>query len=97
MLQVAQMVKKSTCNAGDASSIPESRRSPQRKEWQPIPVSYLENSMDRGAWRATVHWGPKESDTTERLSLSFTCFKVSIDGNPSNAQNRPRYHRHYIL
>ena len=25
--------------------------------------------MDRGAWRATVHGGCKESDTTERLSL----------------------------
>ena len=24
--------------------------------------------MDRGAWQATVHWGHKESDTTERLS-----------------------------
>ena len=23
---------------------------------------------DRGAWRATVHWGCKESDTTERLN-----------------------------
>ena len=22
-------------------------------------------SMDRGAWWATVHWGPKESDMTE--------------------------------
>ena len=53
------MVKKSTCNAGDASSIPESRRSPWRREWQPTPVSYLENSMDRGAWWATVHWVPK--------------------------------------
>ena len=24
--------------------------------------------MDRGAWRAYSPWGPKESDTTERLS-----------------------------
>ena len=28
---------------------------PWRREWQPIPVFFLENSMDRGAWRATVH------------------------------------------
>ena len=23
---------------------------------------------DREAWRATIHWGHKESDTTERLN-----------------------------
>ena len=28
---------------------------PWRREWQPIPVSLLENPMDRGAWWATVH------------------------------------------
>ena len=27
--------------------------------------------MDRGAWRATVHGGRKESDTTERLSTRY--------------------------
>ena len=26
--------------------------------------------MDRGAWRATVHGVVKESDTTERLTLT---------------------------
>ena len=24
--------------------------------------------MDREAWRATIHWGHKELDTTERLN-----------------------------
>ena len=24
--------------------------------------------MDREAWRAAIHWGRKESDTTERLN-----------------------------
>ena len=28
--------------------------------------------MDRGAWRATVHEGSKESDTTERLSTAYS-------------------------
>ena len=27
---------------------------------------YLDNSMDRGAWQATVHEGHKELDTSER-------------------------------
>ena len=25
--------------------------------------------MDREAWRSAIHWGHKESDTTERLNL----------------------------
>ena len=32
--------------------------------------SCLENSMNRGAWRATVH-GVTESDTGEQLTLHF--------------------------
>ena len=35
----------------------------------PLQYSCLENSMDRGAWWATVHWVAKESDTTEQLTL----------------------------
>ena len=46
---VAQSVKKSACNAGNLGLIP--GKIPWRREWQPTP----ENSMDRGAWWATVH------------------------------------------
>ena len=28
----------------------------------PTPVSYLRNTMDKGAWQATVHGVTKESD-----------------------------------
>ena len=34
---------------------------PWRRKWQPTPVFFLENPMDRGAWGATVH-GVAESD-----------------------------------
>ena len=35
----------------------------------PLQYTFLENPMDGGAWRATVHRVAKESDTTS-LSLS---------------------------
>ena len=47
--------KESACNAGDPSSIPELRRSPGEGNGYPLQYSGLENSMDRGAWWATVH------------------------------------------
>ena len=46
-------------------SIPGSGRSPGEGNGNPLQYSCLENHMDRGAWLATVHWGRKESDTTE--------------------------------
>ena len=52
------MVKNPPGNVGDArdaGSIPASGRSPQEGNGNPIQYSCLENSMDRGAWRAIVH------------------------------------------
>ena len=51
-------------NAGDVGSIPGSGRSPGEGSDNPLQYSCLENSMDRGAWWATVHRFT-ESDTTE--------------------------------
>ena len=47
--------KESACNAGDPGLIPGLRRSPGEGKGYPFQYSCLENSMDRGAWRATVH------------------------------------------
>ena len=47
--------KESACNAVYAGLIPESGRSPGEENGHPLQYSYLENSMDRGAWWATVH------------------------------------------
>ena len=47
--------KESACNAGDPGSIPGSRRFPGEGNGNPLQYSCLENSMDRGAWQATVH------------------------------------------
>ena len=58
--------KESACNAGDLGSIPELGRSPREGKGYPLQYSGLENSTDRGAWRAYSPWSHKESDTTER-------------------------------
>ena len=47
--------KEYTCNVGDLGSIPESRRSPGEGNDNPLQYSYLENTMDKGAWWAKVH------------------------------------------
>ena len=47
--------KESVCNSGDPGSIPGLGRSPGERNGYPLQGSCLENSMDRGAWWATVH------------------------------------------
>ena len=47
--------KESACNAGDPGSIPGLGRSPGEGNSNLLQDSCLENPMDRGAWRATVH------------------------------------------
>ena len=52
----------SACNAGDLGSIPGSGRSPGEGNGNPLQYSCQGNSMDRGAWWATVH-GVTKSQT----------------------------------
>ena len=59
----------SVCNAGDLGSIPGSGRSPGEENDYQSQYSYLENSMDRGAWWLIVY-GITESDMNEQLILS---------------------------
>ena len=47
--------KASACNAGDPGSIPGLGRSPGEGNGNPLQYPCLENPMERGAWRATVH------------------------------------------
>ena len=60
--------KASARNAGDPGSILGLGRSPGEGNGNPLQYSCLENSMDGGAWKATVH-GVTKSQT--RLS-NFT-------------------------
>ena len=54
--------KDSACSARDPGSIPGLGRSPGEGNGNPLQYSCLENSMDRGAWQATVH-GVTKSQT----------------------------------
>ena len=47
--------KESIYNAGVLGLIPGSGRSPGEGNGNPLQASCLENSMNRGAWRAIVH------------------------------------------
>ena len=52
------VVKNPPASAGDVRDvglIPGSRRSPGGGRDSALQYSHLEKSMDRGAWRATVH------------------------------------------
>ena len=57
--------KESACNAGDPGLIPGLGRSPGEGNGYLLQYSCLENSMDRGAWRATAH-----GVTKSRIQLS---------------------------
>ena len=67
-------VKASACNEGDLGLIPGSGRSPGEGNGNPLQHSCLENSMNGGAWWATVH-GVTKSWT--RLSNFTFTFRVS--------------------
>ena len=54
--------KESTCNTGQLYSVPGSGRSPGEGYSNLRQYSSLENPMDKGAWRATVH-GVTKSQT----------------------------------
>ena len=68
--------KESDCNAGDLGLIPGSGRFPGEGNGNPLQYSCLEHSTDRGL-AGCCPGDPKESDRTERLTLShFTYISI---------------------
>ena len=92
--------KESTSNAGDAGLIPGSGRSPEGGHGNPLQYSCLENSMDRGAWQATIHGVTKrdmaEHTHTQKIfafSLYFSAALITEDLNSHLAKTFPStYH-----
>ena len=62
------VVKNSPANAGDMGSVLGLGISPGEGNGNPLQYSCLENSMDRGAWQASVHEFI-ELDAIEHVSI----------------------------
>jgi len=56
----------------------ESGRSPGEGQWQPTPV-FLENPLDRGVWRVTVHRVTKSQTQLKQLSTHACTLRISVD------------------
>ena len=67
-------------SAGNTSSIPGSRRSPGGGHGNPLQSSCLENPVDRGAWRATVHRVTKSRIWLKRLSTHMHGTDMGVKG-----------------
>ena len=72
--QVALVVKNPPTNSGDTRDvgwIPGSGRSPAEGNGNPLQLSCLGNSLDRGTWQATVHgsWRIRHNWVTEHASM----------------------------
>ena len=76
--QVALLVKNlptNTADIRDTGSIPGLRRSPGGGHGNPLQYSYLENPMDRGALRATVHRVTKSWTRLKQFSAhTLNCY-----------------------
>ena len=69
------VVQNLPANAGDArnvGTIPGSGRYPGEGNGNPLQDSCLEKSMDRGAWRVTVHGVTKTEQLNNSKALTYT-------------------------
>ena len=76
------MGKESALNAGDLrymGSIPGSGRSHGGGHGNPFQYSFLENLMDRGAWKAAVHKLTKSRTQLKRLGMHEKYFVILLD------------------
>ena len=68
--------EESTCNArdvGDSGLIPEVRKIPWRRKWQPTPVFLHGKSHGQRSLVGYSPWGHKELDTTEHARTMIAC------------------------
>ena len=81
---MAQLVKNLPVSAGDASdmsSVSVSGRCPGEGNGNLLQCSCLENPMDRGAWRATVHRVTKSQTRLKQLNMDART--INKHGHPN--------------
>ena len=76
--------KESACSAGNPGSIPGLGRSPGEGNGNPLQCPCLENHGQRSL-EGYIPWGPKESGTTERLTLTYL-FQIHVPYQIYNLQ-----------
>ena len=77
------VVKNPPANARDAGSIPGSGRAPGKENGNPLQYSCPEHSMDRGAWRPTVHGVAKSQPSLNTHSAMWAVYPGFGPGNLS--------------
>ena len=83
---VTQMLKNLPAMQGNLGLIPGLGRSPGGGHGNPLQYSCLENSMDRGAWQATVYGSVKSWTRLSRSLLRGSLLKpylVKVPMTPS--------------
>ena len=70
--------KESTCNVRDLSLIPGLGRFPGGGHGNPLQYVDLENSMDRGAWQATVHGVAKSQTLLSDFDFHFLILSMPL-------------------
>ena len=90
--QMVLVVKNLPANAKDirdTGSLSGLRRSPGVRNGNPLQYSCLENRMDRGAWRATVHGVAKRWTQLKRLCMQAFMISMRIPLVAQRAKNLP--------
>ena len=93
--QVALMLKNSPADAGGVSEaclIPGSGRSPEEENGNPLQYSCLENPMNGGAWRATVH---RVTKSQTQLTTKLACTHGFRKQGTGTLESLSDFHRHH--
>ena len=76
--------KESACSVGDLGSIPGSGITPAEGNGNPLQYSCPENSMNKGAWRATVHGVVNNQTWLSHSHFHFHVHQVSDAIQPAH-------------